>query len=318
MTLTELRYITAVARERHFGRAAAACFVSQPTLSVAVKKLEEELGVTLFERTHTDIAPTPIGEKVVNQAQRVLEEAQNLKTIVSSAGDPLKGPLRIGVIYTIGPYLLPSLIPTLNDMAPQMPLLVEEGYTAQLRKKLKNGELDVIIIALPFEESGVITAPVFEEPFIVLIPGSHPWIEKPVITTDDLPEETVLLLGQGHCFRDQVLEVCPECAGATTDGSLQAALEGSSLETIRHMVASGVGVTVLPCTAAGADLYPSRMVQIKRFKGTPPSRTVALAWRKSFVRMPAINVLHKAINQCPLTCVEMIAPTGKEQPSPSS
>ncbi len=308
MTLTELRYITAVARERHFGRAAAACFVSQPTLSVAVKKLEDELGVTLFERTHTDISTTPIGAKVVEQAQRVLEEAQNLKTIVSSAGDPLKGPLRVGVIYTIGPYLLPSLIPALNDLAPEMPLLVEEGYTAQLRKKLKNGELDVIIIAMPFEEAGVMTAPVFEEPFIVLIPGSHPWIEKPVITIDDLPEETVLLLGQGHCFRDQVLEACPECVGTTADGNLQAALEGSSLETIRHMVASGVGVTVLPCTAAGADLYPSRMVQIKRFEGAPPSRVAALAWRKSFVRKEAIAVLHQAINQCALTCVEMIPP----------
>ena len=310
MTLTELRYITAVARERHFGRAAAACFVSQPTLSVAVRKLEQELGVTLFERTRTDVSPTPIGEKVVAQAQRVLEEAQNLQLIASSAGDPLKGPLRIGVIYTIGPYLLPSLIPSLNDLAPDMPLLVEEGYTASLRNKLKNGELDVIIIALPFEQGGVVTAPVFEEPFIVLIPGSHPWIEKPAISTCDLPEETVLLLGQGHCFRDQVLEICPDCVATTADGNLQAALEGSSLETIRHMVASGVGVTVLPCTAAGADLYPSRMVRIKRFSGAPPSRTVALAWRKSFVRTPAIDALHQAINRCPLSCVRMIPPGG--------
>ncbi len=305
MTLTELRYIVAVAREKHFGRAAESCFVSQPTLSVAVKKLEDELGVALFERSKTDISLTPAGERIVEQAQRVLEETETIRQLARGAQDELEGPLRVGAIYTIGPYLFPHLIPLMNEQAPQMPLLIEENFTARLTEQLKRGEQDAIIIALPFDEPGIETRPLYEEPFVVLIPSSHPWQEQDTIATADLADETLLMLGAGHCFRDQVLEACPECQQSTVEGGLQRTLEGGSLETIRHMVASGLGVTVLPCTAAGADRYSQRLLAVRRFQPPAPSRTVALAWRRSFPRPRAIEALAQAIAACQMSCVKM-------------
>jgi len=306
MTLNELRYIVAVARERHFGRAAEACHVSQPTLSVAVRKLEEELGVSLFERRKGDISITPIGEQIVSQAQRVLEEVAGLRQIALQGRDQLAGPLRLGAIYTIGPYLLPHLIPQLAETAPQMPLVVEENYTAVLCEKLKQGDLDIIVISLPFDEPGIRTLPLYEEPFVVLIPASHPFNQEEEIGIEQLSRENVLLLGAGHCFRDQVLEVCPDCLGKSADGRPRQALESSSLETIRYMVASGLGVTVLPCTATGAERFSERLVQIRRFAGTPPSRTVALAWRKSFPRPEAVNAVREAILSAPLSCTRPV------------
>lgn len=307
MTLSELRYIVALARERHFGRAAEACFVSQPTLSVAVKKLEDELGVTLFERGKGEVTVTAIGEHIVAQAQRVLEEASAIKRIAQAHKDQLDGPLRLGVIYTVGPYLLPALIPTLHEQAPKMPLVIEENYTAELNRRLKHGELDAIIISLPFEERGVVTLPVYEEPFVVVLPTGHPWALRESIGVDELAEEHLLLLGAGHCFRDQVLNACPDCnRTAVSDSQIQRAVEGSSLETIRHMVASGMGITVLPCTAAGADRYRQRLLTVRRFEEPAPSRQVAIAWRSSFPRPKAIEALRHAIQACPLSCVRFI------------
>ncbi len=306
MTLTELRYIVAVAREHHFGKAAAACHVSQPTLSIAIKKLEAELGVTLFERRKSEVTVTPVGERIVAQAQRVLEEVEQIRQLASAGKDQLDAPLRLGAIYTIGPYLLPGLIPVLHERAPQMPLLIEENFTARLAEKLRHGELDAILIALPFDEPGILTLPLYREPFVILIPDAHPWREREAIPAADLGEETVLMLGAGHCFRDQVLEACPAC-GQQGDAGLGRMLEGSSLETIRYMVASGMGVTVLPCTAAGAEQYAQRLVRIKRFAGTPPSRTVALAWRATFPRPKAIEALRQAIGQVRMTCVERLS-----------
>jgi len=307
MTLNELRYIVAVARERHFGRAAEACFISQPTLSVAVKKLEEELGVSLFERRKGEVSVTPIGEQIVTQAQRVLEEASSIRQIARQGQDQLDGPLRFGVIYTIGPYLLPHLIPTLAEQAPRMPLVIEENYTASLAEKLKRGELDVIVISLPFEEPGILTMPLYREPFVLLLPSSHPLNQKPEFEIADLKSEDVLLLGAGHCFRDQVLEVCPDCLHrSTADGRPTQTLEGGSLETIRYMVASGLGVTILPCSAAGAERFSERLLNIRRFEHESPSRTVALAWRKSFPRPQAITALHDAVLRCDMSCVEPV------------
>jgi LysR family transcriptional regulator, hydrogen peroxide-inducible genes activator len=303
MTLTELRYIVALARERHFGRAAEACFVSQPTLSVGVKKLEEELGVVLFERSKTDISLTPIGARIVEQAQRVLDEAGIIKELALGAQDELAGPLRLGAIYTIGPYLFPHLIPLLHERLPQMPLVIEENYTARLGEMLKQGELDAILIALPFEEAGIVTQPLYEEPFVVVLPASHPWTERKQIAAADLgaDTETLLMLGAGHCFREQVMEACPACRQGSRE--LQKNLEGGSLETIRHMVASGMGITVLPCSAAGADRYSQRLLSIRRFAAPVPSRTVALAWRRHFPRPRALAALAEAIRDCELSCV---------------
>ncbi len=306
MTLNELRYIVAVARERHFGRAAEACHVSQPTLSVAVKKLEDELGIRLFERRKGDISVTPIGEQVIGQAQRVLEEASGLRQIAAQGKDQLAGPLRLGAIYTIGPYLLPNLIPRLADAAPNMPLVVEENYTAVLSERLKQGDLDVIIISLPFEEPGLRTLPLYEEPFVLLIPSSHPFNQRKRVDVDKLSKEDVLLLGSGHCFRDQVLEICPDCLGKSSEGHPRQTMEGSSLETIRYMVASGLGVTVLPCTAAGAERFSERLLEIRRFSGKSPSRVVALAWRKSFPRPEAVNLLRETIQACRLSCTRNV------------
>ncbi|MGB5395919.1 MAG: hydrogen peroxide-inducible genes activator [Gammaproteobacteria bacterium] len=307
MTLTELRYIVAVAREKHFGHAATVCHVSQPTLSVSVKKLEEELGVQIFERRASEVTLTPIGERIVEQAQRALESADAVKLVAQHGKDQLSGPLKIGAIYTIGPYLFPELIPILREQASDMPLMVEENYTSVLSTKLKNGELDIIIIALPFEEQGVVTMPLYDEPFVVLMPSSHPLTQRKMIKSENLEDETVLLLGAGHCFRDHVLEACPACVPRPgMQGDLPHTVEGGSLETIRHMVVSGLGVTVLPCTAAGADRYSQRLLEIRRFASPVPSRTVALAWRVSFPRPKVIDLVRDAIAACHLSCVKPV------------
>jgi LysR family hydrogen peroxide-inducible transcriptional activator len=307
MTLNELRYIVAVARERHFGRAAEACFISQPTLSVAVKKLEEELGLSLFERRKGEVTVTPVGEQIVAQAQRVLEEASSIRQLARLGQDQLDGPLRLGAIYTIGPYLLPHLIPVLAERAPKMPLVIEENYTSVLSEKLKRGELDAIIISLPFDEPGVETRALYREPFVLLLPSSHPLNTAPRLDIHRLGKEDVLLLGAGHCFRDQVLEVCPDCMHRRSESSPAQTLEGGSLETIRYMVASGLGITILPCSAAGAERFSERLLSVKRFDDEVPSRVVALAWRKSFPRPDAIDALCEAVHACDMTCVEAVA-----------
>lgn len=310
MTLNEFRYIVAVARERHFGRAAEACYVSQPTLSVAVKKLEDELGVSLFERGAGDVTVTAVGERIVEQAQRVLEEADGVKRLARQGKDPLEGPLRLGAIYTIGPYLLPQLIPLVMDQAPAMPLVIEENFTAVLSERLKHGELDVILISLPFSEPGILTQPLYDEPFAVLLPGGHPWAGQEVVDVAQLSGENVLLLGPGHCFRDQVLRVCPGCLqSSAASGNMQRSLEGGSLETIRCMVACGVGVTVLPYTATGARHFSERLVRTRPFAGRAPQRRVALAWRKSFPRVEAVDLLARAVRAAGLEGVSYLERT---------
>jgi LysR family transcriptional regulator, hydrogen peroxide-inducible genes activator len=306
VTLTELRYIVAVARERHFGRAAETCFVSQPTLSVAVKKLEEELGVTLFERGPGEVSVTPGGQKIVEQAQRVLEEASRIREIAAAGKDPLAGPLRLGAIYTIGPYLLPKLIPILRRTAPAMQLLIQENFTHRLAEELRSGEVDVILIALPFEAPGVMTRAVYDEPFMVAVPKGHPWEGRKRVTSEELTSESLLLLGEGHCFRDQVLEIC-HTVRARERSPLAKTVEGGSLETIRQMVAGGVGITVLPATSTTTTGGASDLIRILPFARPAPTRRVGLAWRRSFPRPEAIEALRKAILACNLPQVEKLA-----------
>jgi LysR family hydrogen peroxide-inducible transcriptional activator len=307
MTLTELRYIVAVARERHFGRAASTCFVSQSTLSIGVRKLEDELGVSLFERSRNEVTLTARGELIVEQAHRVLEEVDVITQLAESEKGPLVGSLRIGAIHTIGPYIFPGLIPILLEQAPEMPLIVQENFTSNLTTLLKQGQLDAIIISYPYDEPGIVTLPLYDEPFVVVVPSSHPWAQKKTISRDILPEENIMLLGAGNCFRDQVLDFCPDCLQASQkDIGLQQTLEGSSLETIRHMVMSGIGISVFPATAAGAHDYSHRLLAVKRLAGKQPSRRVALAWRKSFPRRQAIDTLIHSIQQLDLTSVKML------------
>ena len=302
MTLTELRYVVTLARERHFGRAAERCHVSQPTLSVAVKKLEDELGIPLFERSKNSIRVTETGKRIIDQAQRVLDQVGVIRDMAQDGKNQLNAPLKVGAIYTIGPYLFPHLLPELRRAAPDMPLYIEENYTATLRQKLRQSELDAIIIALPFEEPEVVTLPLYDEPFVVLLPGGHPLTKRDSLTAEELAKEQLLLLGPGHCFRDQVLESCPPLVDAVTRNPIAAApslvTEDSSLETIRHMVASGLGITVLPLSAATAMQYDESILAVRPFAAPVPYRTVALAWRVTFPRPKAIDVLSLAASQC--------------------
>ncbi len=297
MTLTEMRYIVALARERHFGKAAEACHVSQPTLSVALKKVEGQLGAALFERTASDVRITALGERIVAQARRVLDEAVKLEEIAQSTGDPMSGQLRVGIIYTIAPYLLPQMIPALSREAPKMPLFLKEDFTGNLIPALKAGELDVIVIALPFAEPGLVAQPVYEEPFRVVVPAAHPWAGREAVIGDELEGQNLLLLGQGNCFRDQVLESCPRL---NAPDALDHSLEGSSLETIRYMVASGAGVAVMPSTAADPLIDRERMVKVLPFAGRQPKRTVGLVWRVTFPRPQAIDAVRAALLSCQL------------------
>lgn len=293
MNLSELRYAVAVAREKNFRRASEKSFISQPALSTAIQKLEDELGIQLFERSRTEVTVTPIGQQLIEQAQRILEEVERLKLIAQSGQDSLQGPLKLGVIHTIGPYLLPDLIPALAALAPQMSLDVEESTTAQLETQLKNGALDVIVIALPFDIPGVEIWPLYDECFEVVVPARHPFAKRASLAPGDLAHERVLRLHAGHCFSHQVAEACPELREAPGSSGL-----GNSLETIRNMVASGAGITVLPASA-NSERYRSQLLAVIPFEAPAPSRRVALATRKSFGRHKAIEAVKEAI--CHLT-----------------
>lgn len=299
MTLSELRFIVAVAQERNFRRAAEKCFVSQPALSLGVKKLEDELGVTIFERSRSEITLTPLGEQIVEQAMRVLEEASRVKQIASQGSNQLAGPLKLGVIYSAGPYLLPEMIPILREIAPEMPLDVEENLTAHLETQLRNGVIDVAIIALPFDVPGIKLMPVYEEPFVVVVPSSHGWAGRTTIHPSELSGEKVLMLGSGHCFSNQVIESCPDLS---RKGEV---LQGNSLETIRNMVASNLGITVLPCSAA-VERYRNPLIKVIPFAEPIPKRQMALAWRKSYAREKAIEKLAEAILRIKSECMKTV------------
>lgn len=319
MTLTELKYIVAVAREKHFGRAAEACFVSQPTLSVAVKKIEEELDVKLFERSANEVTVTPLGEEIVRQAQAVLEQAASIKEIAKRGKDPLSGPLKLGVIYTIGPYLLPDLVRQMITHTPQMPLMLQENFTVKLLEMLRTGEIDCAILAEPFPDAGLAVAPLYDEPFYAAVPANHPLARNDSISTEELKAETMLLLGTGHCFRDHVLEVCPEFARFSSNAEgIRKSFEGSSLETIKHMVAAGMGVTLVPrLSIPKAALLPKGkakgngqedgFIKYLPFGGEAPTRRVVLVWRRSFTRYEAIASLRNAVYACELPGVKRLS-----------
>ena len=317
MTLTELKYIVAVARERHFGKAADACFVSQPTLSVAVKKLEEELDVKLFERSANEVTVTGLGEDIVRQAQSVLEQAAAIREIAKRGKDPLTGPLTLGVIYTISPYLLPDLVRQVIARTPQMPLMLQENFTVKLLDMLRTGEIDCAILAEPFPDAGLAVAPLYDEPFMAAVPSGHRLARLDHVTTEELKQEPMLLLGSGHCFRDHVLEVCPEFArfSSNADG-IRKSFEGSSLETIKHMVAAGMGVTLVPRLSVPKETFVIKTrrkrdeephIKYLPFAGDPPTRRVVLAWRRSFTRYEAIAALRNAIYACELPGVTRLS-----------
>lgn len=301
MTLTELQYIVAVAQERHFGRAAERVFVTQPALSLAIKKLEEELSTKIFERRQNQITLTPLGEQLVQQAQRVLDEADQMKSLAAQGKDQLVGLLRFGVITTVGPYILPDLILALSKRAPSMPLEIEENLTTNLTVMLKNGKLDVIMVALPFDEPNILMQGLYDEPFKAVVPVGHQWERKKQIDAQELEGEKVLLLHAGHCFRQQVLDSCPELSRSDTEG-----VQGNSLETIRQMVASGLGITVLPCSALTKKHNNRRLITLTLAKPVP-GRRIGLAWRRAFTRPRVIDVIRKAVQSLKIPELKMLA-----------
>jgi LysR family hydrogen peroxide-inducible transcriptional activator len=299
MTLSELRFVVAVAKERNFRRASEKCFVSQPALSLAIKKLEDDLGVMIFERSRTDISPTPIGEKIIEQAIKALEEVNHIREIAKQGNNQLSGAFRLGLIYSVGPYLLPEIIPILRKSAPEMPLDIEENLTAQLEVQLKNGVIDAAVIALPFDVPGINTMPLYDEKYVVMVPIDHAWAKRKSVNADELADENVLLLNSGHCYSHQVLQACPDLS---RKGQV---LQGNSLETIRNMVASNLGVTVLPCSAA-TERYTNPLVKVIPFQSPVPTRRIALAWRKSYARELAVSCVADAIRLIKSECLHMI------------
>ncbi|MBF0214973.1 MAG: hydrogen peroxide-inducible genes activator [Magnetococcales bacterium] len=308
MNLRQLQYALTVARELSFSRAAQLCHVSQPSLSVAVKNLEEELGISLFERCPNEVRITPEGKAVLDQIGRTLTEIDKIHELAKTGLDPLIGHFRLGAILTVGPYLFPGLVPPLRDAAPRLRLLVEENYTSVLTSKLKSGELDAVIVALPYAEPGVEMIPLFDDPFVVAVPANHPWRGREDLTGEELAGENLLLLGKGNCFRDHVLEICPSCTMHTHEqGGEHNIIEGSSLETIRHMVATGVGITVLPlssvktllCASSACPLQEQRLMIHLPFRPPVPSRRIVLAFRPSFPNPGVIRLLASIIRRFP-------------------
>ena len=288
MTLNELKFVVAVAQERSFRRAAEKCFVTQPALSLGIKKLEEELDVIIFERSRSEVTPTEIGAQLIEQANIVLEQSNRLKEMAKLGNNPLEGMFKLGMIHSVGPYLLPEIIPILRKSVPNMPLEIEENLTANLEVQLKNGVIDAAVIALPFNVPGIQVQSLYDEDFSVVVPSNHHWANRKLIKAEELSDEKVLLLSSGHCFSNQVTQACPELS---RKGEV---LQGNSLETIRNMVASNLGITVLPASATVAR-YANPLLKVIPFEKPVPTRRIAIAWRKSYVRTQAIEKLVEAI-----------------------
>ena len=286
MNLRDLRYLVALADERHFGRAAQRCHVSQPTLSAQLRKLEEYLGVALVERQPRRVTLTPTGERVVERARRALLEADAIVELTRQDRDPLAGPLRLALIPTVGPYLLPHVVRRLKRDLPRLKLMLYEYQTAPLLEKLRAGDIDVGILALPVPLDGLEAAPLYEEPFTVAVPAGHPLAERDRVKVDDLRGESLLLLEDGHCLRDQALEVCSRVR-VQEDQDYRA----TSLETLRQMVAAGHGITLMPQLAADSHAVPARAIRIKPFAKPSPARTIGAVWRKSSTRGAAIEAV---------------------------
>ena len=311
MTLQDLRYVVTLAETRNFARAAKACYVSQPTLSTQIKKLEDELGLALFERTNKRVMPTAAGFELIVQARVVLEEAEKLQQMAQQALDPMAGPLRLGVIPTLGPYLLPHLVPQLRADYPHLRLYLREDLTANLIERLRAGALDAILLALPIHTDGLELIELFREPFVMALPKDSPLAGKSEVMETDLMGVQLLLLEDGHCLRDQALAVCglPQPRGSED-------FRGSSLETLRQMVAAGVGCTLLPALAAdaagtgGTKLTSERLIELRPFAAPVPSRTIGLAARRGFPRMEMVRAFAELIKRHAPQGVALVASSG--------
>jgi len=292
MNLRDLTYLVATAKHLHFGKAAKACFVSQPTLSTQLKKLEEELGVTLFERNNKNVMLTDTGNAIVVQAQKVLYETEQIRRLANSSLEPFTGEFRLGVIPTIGPYLLPLVYKKLKKAMPRLKIFLHEEKTEVAITQLKSGLLDAIIIATPASENSLISKTLFTDPFYLALPNGHPLSKKKLINIDDISKENILLLEEGHCLREQALELC----GTLNLGSNQQ-FHATSLETLRYMVMAGVGITLLPEIALAYTRIKNSELTIKPFKNPSPKRIVSLVWRKHTTKQPSTEKIAEIIQQ---------------------
>ena len=295
MNLRDLRYLVAVAEHRHFGRAAEACFVSQPTLSTQLKKLEETLGVVLLERSNRRVMLTPEGEQIVQQTQRILVEVNSLTALSEQLRDPLGGDLRIGIIPTIAPYLLPKVLAPLRATFPNLRIQLTEAQTANISRMLKQGDLDATLLALPLGEENITEFPLFDEPFVLAVPPGHAKARLSQVTTKDLEGEEVLLLEDGHCFRDQALEVCQAHRGIESKS-----YSATSLETLRQLVTAGVGVTLIPQLAVPASANEGEVHYIPFSNTGPdqPMRSLGLCWRATSTRAELLQQVAEMLREC--------------------
>ncbi len=305
MTLKELRYLVAVADQGRFVRAAEACHVGQPTVSTQLKKLEDYLGVTLFERNKHYLLPTPVGEHIIERARIALDVVEQIRQLARQGDDPMDGAVRLGVIPTLGPYLVPHLIPTIREAYPKLRLFLREDLTANLLERLRQGRLDALLLALPVHGDDLEFIELFREPFCMALPAGHPLGHNQEIEEGELAGQNVLLLEEGHCMRDQALAIC----GTTTSHDREE-LKATSLETLRQMVAAGVGCTLLPALATlpGVSSVRDGLVQIRPFKAPVPYRVIGIAWRHRYPREKTIKRLAEVVLTTLPSAVERIAP----------
>ena len=292
-SLQQLRFLCALAEQCHFGRAAERCAVTQSTLSGGIKELEARLGVTLFERGRRQVMLTPLGEEIATRAQRLLVDAEELVGLARNAQEPLSGPLRFGVIPTVGPYLLPSLLPHLGTALPKLKLYVREAPTSVLLEKLAGGELDILMVAIPYELGDVETMELAEDPIVVAMPRNHALSHREVVSRDDLACEQLLLIEDGHCMRSHSLQAC-----RIVDPVRNEVFQATSLRTLIQMVAAELGITLMPQIAVASELSSSRNVVIRPLSPDKPFRTLVLVWRPTSARGAEFRILGNLIREC--------------------
>ncbi len=308
MNLRDLRYFVALAEHRHFGRAATACFVSQPTLSTQIRKIEDELGVALVERTPRKVLLTECGREIALRAREVLNEIEQIRAIARRTLDPESGTLRLGIFPTLGPYLLPHVVPQLRERFPRLELLLTEDKTEAVLRRLREGQLDAGILALPLHDDSLHAEFLFEEPFVLATPDGHPLAHRKELRLTDLADQNLMLLEDGHCLRDQALEVC-RLAGAGEKTGFRA----TSLETLRQMVAANVGVTLLPILAVHPPVAQTGNVHLIPFRGTPPSRRIAMAWRRSSAMSAFLKRFAASFRELPPALLRVAAETPRSR-----
>jgi LysR family hydrogen peroxide-inducible transcriptional activator len=312
MNLRDLRYLVALAEHKHFGRAAEASFVSQPTLSTQIKKLEDELGVALVERTPRKVLLTEVGREIVQRAREVLNEVEQIKAIARRTLDPESGTVRLGIFPTLGPYLLPHVVPKIRERFPRLELLLVEEKTEVVLRMLREGRLDAGVLALPIHDDQLHAEFLFEEPFLLAVPEHHELSKRKALKLDDLSDQSLLLLEDGHCLRDQALEVC-QLAGASEKTGFRA----TSLETLRQMVAANVGITLLPTLAVQPPVAHSENVHLLPFRGEAPSRRIAMIWRKSSAMAAFLKKLAATLRELPPALLDTHTAVAAQTPAQS-